>query len=92
MDKHSDEITQQDGWAAKYSGKFRNIKAELQRVGVTQTQVADHLGMTYNNFNAKMNGRVPFSVPEILEMQGEFMPEASLDYLLKYFPEEEPTE
>ena len=63
-------------------GRYLNMKLELQREGVTQEQVAKHLGMSTNNFNAKMNGRVPFTVPEVIEMRNRFMPDATLDYLL----------
>lgn len=75
--------------SSKYMGEYRNFKAELKRVGVTQTQIASHLKMTVNNFNAKVNGKVPFSVPEIVEIRDVFMPDATLDYLLEYVPIEE---
>ena len=63
-------------------GRYLNMKLELQRECVTQEQVAKYLGMSTNNFNAKMNGRVPFTVPEVIEMRNRFMPDATLDYLL----------
>lgn len=63
-------------------GRYLNIKIELQREGYTQEQVAKHLGMSTNNLNAKINGRVPFTVPEVVEMRNRFMPDAALDYLL----------
>ena len=69
--------------------EFRNIKSELTRMGVTQKQVAEHFHMSVAHLNAKINGRVPFSVPQILEMRDEFMPEASLDYLLRTNSENE---
>lgn len=69
-----------------YIGEYRNFKAELKRMGVTQTQVAEHLGMSINNFNAKVNGKVPFTVPEIVEIRDLFVPEATLDYLLECVP------
>lgn len=62
--------------------RYLNIKLELQREGVTQEQVAKHFGMSTNNLNAKINGRVPFTVPEVVEMRDRFMPDATLDYLL----------
>lgn len=63
-------------------GRYLNIKIELQREGVTQEQVAKHFGMSTNNLNAKINGRVPFTVQEVIEMRDQFMPDATLDYLL----------
>lgn len=66
----------------KTAKRYLNIKLELQREGVTQEQVAKHFGMSTNNLNAKINGRVPFTVPEVVEMRDRFMPDATLDYLL----------
>ena len=62
--------------------RYRNIKIELQREGVTQEQVAKHFGMSTNNLNAKINGRVPFTVEEVIELRDVFTPDATLDYLL----------
>lgn len=61
---------------------YMNMKLELRREGVSQKQVAEHLGMTTNNLNAKLNGRVAFTVQEVIEMRDRFMPDATLDYLL----------
>ena len=62
--------------------RYSNIKSELMREGVTQKQVAEHLGMSQANLNAKINGRVPFTVSEVVEMRDTFMQDATLDYLL----------
>lgn len=64
------------------AGKYMNLIAEMKRVGTTQAQVAEHLEMSKNNLNAKLNGRVPFSVPEVVDIRETFMPDATLDYLL----------
>lgn len=66
--------------------RYQNMKAELLRVGVTQEQVANHLGMTPNNLNAKLNGHVPFTVNEVKEIQHAFTPDATFDYLLETVP------
>ena len=67
---------------SKATKGYLNIKIELKREGVTQEQVAKHFGMSTNNLNAKINGRVPFTVQEVVEMRDRFMPDATLDYLL----------
>jgi hypothetical protein len=69
-------------------GEYRNMKAEIARQGVTQTQIAEGIGMSRNNFNLKINGRVAFSVPEVVAIRDSFLPEASLDYLLVSVNEE----
>ena len=63
-------------------GYYRNMKAELVRAGVTQEQVAEKLGMSAKNLNLKLNGRVAFAVPEVMEIRDTFAPDATLDYLL----------
>lgn len=64
------------------AGKYMNFILEMKRVGVTQNQVAQHLDMSPNNLNAKLNGRVPFSVQEVVDIRETFLPDATLDYLL----------
>lgn len=67
---------------AATAGRYMNFISEMKRVGVTQSQVASHLNMSTNNLNAKLNGRVPFTVPEVVDIRETFMPDATLDYLL----------
>lgn len=61
---------------------YQNLKAELRRVGATYNDAASLLGMTRENFGLKVNGKVPFTVPEITTVRDELMPEATLDYLM----------
>ncbi len=60
---------------------FINLKAEMRRWGVTQSQVAKYLGMSTNNFGLKVNERVPMTVPEMKSIRDKFFPKAQLDYL-----------
>ena len=64
-------------------GNYMNLKLELRREGVTQEQVANHLGMTLSNLSFKLNGRVPFTAAEIVDIRDTFTPDATLDYLLE---------
>ena len=59
-----------------------NLKGELARNGVTQGQVAETLGMTLKNFNMKINGKIPFTVPEMMTIKDTYAPDATLDYLM----------
>ena len=68
------------------ASKYVNMIVEMKRVGTTQAQVAEHLDMSPNNLNAKLNGRVPFTVPEVVDIRETFMPDATLDYLLATTP------
>lgn len=61
---------------------YQNIKAELKRVGVNYSTVAELLGMSMNNVSMKINERTPLTVNEIKKIRQTFFPDASLDYLL----------
>ncbi len=58
------------------------LRQRRLEMNLTQAQVAEHLEMSPNNLNAKLNGRVPFTVPEVVDIRETFMPDATLDYLL----------
>lgn len=62
-------------------GNYLNLRLELRRVGVTQEQVADHLGMSTSNLVNKLSGKTPFTVAEIVDIRDTFAPDATLDYL-----------
>ncbi len=61
---------------------YRNMKAELKRSGTTYETVSKELGMSMNNFNLKINGKVPFTVEEAKAVQKAFCSDVTLDYLL----------
>lgn len=61
---------------------YQNMKAEMKRYSITQSQVADLLGMSTNNVSLKINERIPMTVEEAKEIQQKFLSHASLDYLL----------
>lgn len=60
---------------------YRNLKAEMRREGITQSDIAGFLEMSTNNFGMKVNGRVPFTVNEAWMIRDRFFPMATLDYL-----------
>lgn len=62
---------------------YRNLKAEFVKHGIVQRQVAQFLGMSPNNFSLKLAEKVPFTVEEIKRVRNEFVPDATLDYLLE---------
>ena len=62
-------------------GNYLNLRLELRRVGVTQEQVADHLGMSTSNLVNKLSGKTPFTVAEIVDIRDTFAPDATIDYL-----------
>lgn len=64
---------------------FNNLKAELKRAKVSYSQCADVLGMSQNNFQLKVNEKIPMTISEIKKIRNRFFPDASLDYLTKSY-------
>jgi len=60
---------------------YQNLKAETKRLGITQESIASFLGMSGNNFNLKINGKVPFTIPEAKSIKVNFFPKLTIDYL-----------
>lgn len=44
----------------------RNIRAHMERAGVTQAQLAEHLGLTQAAISRRLTGRVPWRVAELV--------------------------
>lgn len=60
-----------------------NMKAEFTRSGITQKEVADFLGMSTNNFNLKINEKIPMTLDEFRDICTEFLPTVEVEYLLQ---------
>jgi transcriptional regulator with XRE-family HTH domain len=43
-----------------------NVRAELARKRISQTQIAEHLGVSRQNVAQRLNGRVDFRVGELI--------------------------
>lgn len=62
---------------------LNNMKAEMKRVGVTQCDVADSMGMSNNNLNLKINEKIPMTVDEAKFIRDNWLPDCTLDVLLQ---------
>lgn len=62
---------------------LNRLRGELKAIGVTQTEVADFLGMTTSNFNRKLAEAVPFTREEMFAIRDKFFPGVSLDHLFQ---------
>lgn len=47
-------------------GVLRNVRAEMARHGLTQSQLGECLGMSQVGVSKRLRGVVPLSVPELL--------------------------
>lgn len=58
---------------------YNNIRAEMARLGKTQGDIAELLGVSTNTLRWKLNGERPFMLDEVLKLAELF--NCSLDYL-----------
>lgn len=62
---------------------FNNLKGELVRGGISQSDVASFLGMSLSNLNKKLSEKIPITRDEMFAIQGRYFPQESLDYLFQ---------
>lgn len=60
---------------------YRNLEAEMVRLGITKKDMAKKLGMRYPTLTDKLRGKYPLHFEEALKIQYEFFPDLPLDYL-----------
>lgn len=54
---------------------------EMAKRQVQKKTVAESIGVCYKAFNNKMNGKVPFTWPEVKKIRREFFPDLQADEL-----------
>lgn len=47
---------------------MNKLKGIMRENGITQQELADKLGISVQSFNAKINGRTAFTVPEAMDI------------------------
>lgn len=66
---------------------YPNIRAELARLGLGLTELAEFMGMTRQNVQNKFNGRTAISEKDMKDIQEFFIAQGggamTLDYLFK---------
>lgn len=62
---------------------FRNLSAEIKRVGITNKDFAKAIKMNPITFSKKINGKADFSLSEIRNVVEFFNCKFSFDYLFE---------
>ena len=62
---------------------FPNLEAEMARSKITQTTLADMLGITPTTLSFKLNGKSTLSLKECVEIKKKAFPDKTLDYLFQ---------
>lgn len=60
---------------------FGNLYKEIKLKGLTQTEICKYLGLTNHGFNKKIRGETDFTSKEMFEIQRQYFPEKTLEYL-----------
>ncbi len=60
---------------------FNNLKAEMVRNEIKQTEIATSLGISDKTMSNKMNGKSEFTRNEMFLIKRDFFPTYSIDYL-----------
>ncbi|MDR1771637.1 MAG: XRE family transcriptional regulator [Hungatella sp.] len=60
---------------------YKNLEAELARIGATRKDVANILGRTPGTVSLKMNGKSPFTIPEARILKTFLGADKSIEYL-----------
>jgi hypothetical protein len=59
----------------------KNLNAEMARIGIKKTDIANLLGLRYATVIDKMSGKSRFYYDECMKIKTGFFPSFSLEYL-----------
>lgn len=62
---------------------FKNLEAELTRIGKKQSDLAQLLNIHQSTLSSKMNGHTEFALSECKKIKTEWFNNLSLDYLFE---------
>jgi hypothetical protein len=60
---------------------YKNLEAEMARIGVSKIEMAKKIGMPYVTLVDKISGRSRFWYEEAVQIREEFFPDLSFEYL-----------
>lgn len=61
----------------------RNLEAEMKRSGVSRSNIADLLGVSYRTIHSRFNGESEWGYAECIKIRDAYFPDKSLDYLFE---------
>lgn len=62
---------------------FKKLEALLIETGITRTELAARIGITYNTLNQKINHKSPFTIDEAFKIKKVLNTKLSLDEIFK---------
>lgn len=64
--------------------KTNNLEAEMKRVGITRSDIASLLGVSYRTVHSKFNGESQWQYTECVVIRDAYFPDKELSYLFPY--------
>lgn len=61
----------------------KNLEAEMKRYGVSRSDIADLLGLSYRTIHSRFNGESGWGYAECVKIRDMYFPDKSLDYLFE---------
>lgn len=60
-----------------------NLEAEMKRKGVSRSDIADTINVSYRTIHAKFNGESEWSYADCVKVRDKYFPDMSLEYLFQ---------
>ena len=61
----------------------KNLEAEMKRYGISRSDIADLLGLSYRTIHSRFNGESEWGYAECVKICDMYFPDKSLDYLFE---------
>lgn len=68
--------------------KMNNLEAEMKRIGITRSDIAELIGVSYRTIHSKFNGESQWQYVECVLIRDTYFQEKQLSYLFPYSKEE----
>jgi len=61
--------------------KCNNLEAEMKRIGVSRSEIAECIDVSYRTIHSRFNGESEWLYIECIKIRDKFFPKLELDYL-----------
>lgn len=61
----------------------KNLEAEMKRSGVSRSDIAEHLNLSYSTIHSRFNGTTQWLYEECVSIQNKFFSHLDLKYLFE---------
>lgn len=62
---------------------LRNLEAEMKRKGISRSDIADTLNVSYRTVHSRFNGESEWSYTDCVKVRDKYFPDMTLEYLFQ---------